>query len=67
MASSGLTLAGCQLLTKLHSVPLHQKDGGKKHDKSLVGRNKDREIISKYYHRQYNLFRKLILFIDINL
>lgn len=54
-ACGELTLAGCQLITKLYSAPLHQKDRGRKDDKRLVDRNKERDIISKYYHRQRNL------------
>ena len=40
----GLTLAGCQVPTKLlyHSPP--QQDRGRKYDERFVGQDKDREI-----------------------
>jgi len=48
-----LTLAGCQVLTKAAlSLPLLNWTGEKKYNKSLMGRDQDRErSLSNYQHR----------------
>ena len=50
----GLTLAGCQVPTKL-LYPSINRTGGEKHDGKLVGQDKGREITASYCHRQNRL------------